>query len=585
MSYITRRNLLKYSALGLGSIVVSTGLTGCDDDDNSQPEPQPAPIPMSFTHGIASGDPLTDSVIIWTRALPEDTTTHTELEVNFEVATDENFSNIVNNGTHTVNQQTDFILKVDVQNLAAGTDYFYRFTSNGKTSAIGQTKTLPDDSASLSQVKFAVFSCSNYPTGYFNAYTEAEKLNDLDAVLHLGDYIYEYKMGEYATENAAEIGRALPEDNDVELIKLDDYRKRYALYRTDRGLQALHQKVPFIVVPDDHEVANDTYIDGAENHDPAKEGDFTTRKTNALQAYFEWLPIRPAAQGDNETLYRSFKWGNLVNLLMLDTRLIGRTKQLSLTDPQFYNPDQSFNAQAFMAAITSDQNSLLGVQQLNWLTSELSNSSATWQVLGQQVLMGRMNLPLEVLLALGQNPSAVTNALSELVTIKGRMLAGDPTVTDAEKARVLTAAPYNLDAWDGYQYEREVIFNYAQQLMKNLIVLAGDTHNAWANNLTLANGDAVGVELATPGVTSPGMEKYLSLDAQNAMGLEQGLNILIDDLQYSNLYDRGLMLVTFTEQHSQAEWLFVDTIASENYAIQSARSHNLTINVGENKIA
>lgn len=581
MSKITRRDFLKYSAYGSASLVVSSGLMSCGDNSSSSSSPDNAePIAMSFSHGVASGDPLSDRVIIWTRALPDDEVTHSSLTVSFEIATDENFTNITNNGEATVTGDTDFTLKVDAQNLTAQTEYYYRFSSNGVTSPVGNTKTLPELSANVDQVKLAVMSCSNYPTGFFNVYAEANTINDLDAVLHLGDYIYEYKSGEYATENAERLGRQLADDNDVELIELVDYRKRYALYRSDPDLQSLHQMVSFIVVPDDHEVANDTYINGAENHDDATEGDFNTRKLNALQAYFEWLPIRPATENDQETLYRHFQWGNLVNLIMLDTRLIGRSEQLpGLDDPVWY-PGGIFDVAAFQAALFDSTRTMLGADQLAWLTNAMSSSNSLWQVLGQQVLMGRMNLPIEILTP-GADPAVV---LPELVAIKLRIQANDPTVTPEEEAR-LAAAPYNLDAWDGYGYEREQILEIANNLNKNLVVLAGDTHNAWANNLRKLNGDSVGVEFATASVTSPGLEDFLGLDLAGAIGFEQSLQILVDDLQYTNFFDRGLMITTFTADSAVAEWRFVDTIESTVYTVNTSRGKQLKADLGQNLLS
>ena len=502
------------------------------------------------------------------------------MAVSYEVATDVDFTQLTNSGEATVSTDTDFILKVDAQNLQAEITYYYRFTSNGKTSAIGKTKTLPLQTADVSQVKLAVFSCSNYPIGYFNAYSEAAKMSDLDAVVHLGDYIYEYKTGEYGSRVQDNPVRGFAADNDVEIVSLEDYRKRYALYRSDVGLQTLHANSPFIVVPDDHEVTNDTYKDGAENHNndnDIDEGDFTERKLNALKAYFEWLPIRPATEGDEQTLYRSFIWGNLVDLMMLDTRLIGRDEQLpGLTDPSWY-PNGVFDAAAFLAALGDTTRTMLGADQLAWLQGKLQSSSSTWQVLGQQVLMGRMNLPVEVI-------TQVANALEELVAIKTRILQGDDTVTVEEQARLNNVVPYNLDAWDGYAVEREVILGTAQAANSNLVVLAGDTHNAWANNLLSATDENVGVELATASVSSPGLEDFLALDLAAAQAFEAALSFLIDDLQYANFYDRGLMLVTFTATEAQAEWLFVDTIKDENYSINTARTARQKVIAGENTL-
>lgn len=577
MSKFTRRAFIKASMAGFGSVVISTGLMGCNDGNFTRPEG--TSVPVSFDHGVASGDPLSDSVIIWTRVTPQNDAR--VVTVNWEVATDANFSNMVHTGSTVAQTSSDFTVKIDLQQLSFDTTYYYRFVSNGTTSPVGITKTLPV--GIVNQVKLAVFSCSNFPAGHFNAYNSAAKIQDLDAVVHLGDYIYEYGNGEFGTENAEAIGRTLPADNNTECLTLTDYRRRYALYRGDEDLQNLHQNVPFIVVWDDHEVANDSWREGAENHNEG-EGDFDARKAAALQAYFEWLPIRPLAVSDNERIYRSFSFGNLVNLHMLDTRLIARDEQLDYADFIDANTGQ-FDAPGFTAAVTDRNRTLLGSEQLGWLQSSLNGSSATWQVLGQQILMGRMNIPAELLSGLSNPSPAILGSFAELAQIKGRINAGDPTVTDAERARVAVGVPYNLDAWDGYAVEREIVMGSSRILNHNLVVLAGDTHNAWANNLKDINGNNVGVEFATAGVSSPGLESFLSIPADFVPQAEQALQVLVDDLQYMNIADRGYMVVTFTPEQATSEWVHLSTVASSEYQEVAERGNTLTVRAGENVIA
>lgn len=598
---LTRRSFIKGSMAGFGTVVVSTGLSGCfsDSSDNGPNQDPYLPPEADFTHGVASGDPTPSSAIIWTRATPRDAGV-IAVAVVWEIATDANFTNIVRNGASPVVAVNDFILKVDAQQLDAGMTYYYRFSSGATVSPVGQFKTLPH--GSVEQVKLAVFSCSNYPAGYFHVYAEAAKRDDLDAVVHLGDYIYEYENGGYATEDAEALGRTIPADNDVETISLDDYRKRYALYRSDPDLQSLHQKAAFITVWDDHEVANDAYRDGAQNHDDS-EGDYEARKMAALQAYFEWMPIRPVAPDDQETIYRQFDFGNLVSLYMLDTRIIARDKQLTLTD---YVTQDGIDAARFVADVTDPNRALLGSQQMGWLTDNMISSSATWQVLGQQVLMGRMLLPAEIMVVLGQlealvNAGQDTSALiaqanvlfGELATIKGRLLAGDPTVTPQERARIETVIPYNLDAWDGYAYEREVLLGTAATFNKNLVVLAGDTHNAWANNLVtdaanpVAPGVKAGVEFATSSVSSPGLEAIFGLNQatpEAAAQFEDVLELLVDGLDYTNLVQRGYLIMTFTAQEATAEWQFVDTIKQQRYSLLESRQTTRRVTVGTNDI-
>ncbi len=561
MKGLSRRDFVKLSAMGVGAAVVSNGITGCGLVGSS--------VNVKFLHGVASGDPLQDRIIIWTRVTPEE---DADIAVTWEVAEDSNFDSLIHLGSTIVSAKSDYTLKVDVRNLNPGQKYYYRFKSKRSESPIGEMKTLGE--GTLDQVKLAVMSCSNYPTGFFNVYAEAAKRTDLDAVLHLGDYIYEYANGGFASDNAAELGREIPADNDVETLSLDDYRKRYALYRTDTDLQFLHQLVPFIVVWDDHEITNDTWKDGAENHNDG-EGDFTERKLQALQAYFEWMPIRPASENDEETIYRQFDFGSLVSLYMLDTRIVGRDQQLdyaNYTDPT----TGAFNAPQFIADVSDQNRTLMGQDQLAWLQQSMAVSNSTWQVLGQQVLMGKMNIPAELL----QDPTVV----EELVSIQLRLNGGDPTVTPQEQARVLNKIPYNLDAWDGYAYEREVILGTAKSLNKNLVVLAGDTHNAWANNVVDQSGEVVAVEFATSSVTSPGLSEFLGLPnvPEVIQGTEFAYTTLIDGLQYCNISQRGFMVVTFTADKVNSEWVYVDTITSKDYSIDETRGKTLSASIGSN---
>jgi alkaline phosphatase D len=581
MKSFSRREFLKITALATSTMVISTGLTGCGSSNKSA---------GSFKHGVASGDPLSDRAIIWTRVTPSSERT-TSVDVIYQVAADKDFANLVHDGTLNTSSDQDFTVKIDVLNLEAGSTYYYRFIVGENTSLVGRLKTLP--TTRPDQVKMAIFSCSNYPNGHFNPYMEASLIEDLDVTLHLGDYIYEYGMYEnddfttkkpaYATKNAQSIGRVLPENNNTECVTLNDYRLRYALYHTDAGNQAIHQACPMIVVWDDHEVANDTYKDGAQNHDES-EGSFAERTQAALQAYFEWLPIRPV--DEIKKIYRTFDFGGLVALHMLETRLIARDKQLSYTD--YYTPD--FDSDAFVADLTNPSRTMLGAEQLGWLQAQLATSSATWQAIGQQVLMGRMNLPVEILSNVAILESSLSTeamkeeamaevmaSLSELAAIKTRILQGDTTVTAEERARIETTLPYNLDAWDGYFAEREVILGTAKAYNRNLVVFSGDTHNSWANELKDMHGDKVGVEFAGTSVSSPGMEEYLGISSlEMAMQFEQVIALLVDDLKYCNLNNRGFMLVTFTQEQAISQWYYVDNNNSANYTILAQRSKELT---------
>ncbi|MEM5530905.1 alkaline phosphatase D family protein [Pseudoalteromonas arctica] len=553
MTLSSRRNFLKTSAASIFTVAVSSAITGCAQTLVNKPLSA-----IEFKHGVASGDPLSNALIIWTRA----TTAQSNFEVTvaWELAIDSQFKNIIRSGREQTDKSRDFTIKIDVQELAPNTEYFYRFIGLQTQSPIGRAKTLPINN--IEQIKMAVVSCSNYPAGYFNAYTDAAKQKDLDVVLHLGDYIYEYPIGGYATENAEKIGRQLAADNSGEIITLSDYRKRYAIYRTDQGLQSLHAAAPFIAIWDDHEVTNDTYKSGAENHTP-EEGDFFKRRAAAIQAYYEWLPIRPPMGEQSPQIYRTFDFGNLISLHMLDTRVIARDKQLAYSDYKNLETKQ-MDVARFVSDLNNPNRQLLGNTQLNWLASAITKSNAKWQVLGQQVLMTKMWLPTEIFSQ--SDRTKIPQVLKELVAIKKAVLE-NKAVTPAQLARVNTLMPYNLDAWDGYPSEREALYKSVTALNKKLVVVAGDTHNAWHGTLKNAKGESVGVEFATPGVTSPGMEHYLALNTAQAKQMADSLSLLINDLNYCDLSHRGYMLLTITKEQITTDWRYIDNINSPSYNI------------------
>ncbi|MGR6500979.1 alkaline phosphatase D family protein [Shewanella sp. Koi 1] len=577
---VTRRDFLAMSAKGIGAAVISYGLMGCSDSDDDKS------VPAQFLHGVASGDPAQDAVILWTRVTPDSAG---DVKVSWQVASDAAFSQLVTTGEMVTNANRDYTVKIDARGLRAGQTYFYRFMTSGKTSEVGKTRTLPE--GDVSSVKLAVMSCANFPAGYFNVYELAAAQDDLDAVVHLGDYIYEYARGGYASEHATELGREVLPAN--ELLSLSDYRTRYGQYRSDTSLQKLHAKVPFITVWDDHEVANDTWRDGAENHNEG-EGDFAVRKEAALQAYFEWLPIRPWREGNHEEIYRSFSYGNLVDLHMLDTRVLARDKQLDYADYMDASTG-AFDGERFRADVTSTTRTMLGLTQLLWLQGTLLQATGTWQVLGQQILMGKMSLPAAI--ATQQMSIPQYAMLGALAKLAARAAANDPTLTAAELQYLqanqalltpeviallqLPSIPYNLDAWDGYAYEREVILGTAKSKNHNLVVIAGDTHNAWANELKDVNGDTVGVEFATSSVSSPGLEYYLNLPAEQIPATEAAIVDLVPDLKYTNLKDRGFMTLTFTKEAVRSDWHYVSTILSKEFEESSSRSYSAMTKVGE----
>ncbi|MGL6079541.1 alkaline phosphatase D family protein [Methyloversatilis discipulorum] len=502
-----------------------------------------------FQHGVASGDPLSDRVIIWTRV---SSTRPGTVAVMWEVALDARFSRIIRRGRVLTGEDIDYTVKADVLGLPAAARLYYRFRADGQLSPVGRTRTLP--AGAVEQVKLAVFSCSNYPAGYFHVYAEAARLDDLHAAIHLGDYIYEYPRGGYASGDAAALGRV--SEPAGEILTLDDYRIRHAQYRTDPDLQALHAALPVIAVWDDHEIANDTWRDGAENHSEGLEGLFTERRAAAIKAYHEWMPTRVTDPAQPERIYRSFRFGNLLSLHMLDTRVIGRDRQMDYAD---YFGATGFDGARFADDLADPNRTLLGVEQNDWLGLQLAQSDTTWDLLGQQVLMGRMNIPAP--LVLGQISFSAYSAL----VVKAQ--TAPATLTPQEQAVLAQPAiPYNLDAWDGYAVARETVLGTARALDKNLVVLSGDTHNAWASDLADYAGRAVGVEFATPGVTSPGFEEYFP--SENPLAVAAGLTQIIGPLQYADTARRGFMIVTATQDACRCEWRYVSTVKSHSYVLQ-----------------
>ena len=595
---LTRRDLIKYA--GISSIVISSwGISSCAEDEDPN---------FTFEHGVASGDPTESSVILWTRVSrtnfrdihdDEQLSGIADANVSWRVATDESFTNVVNSGSTTVGSETDFTLKVDAQNLQSNTKYFYQFTVGPNSSVVGKTKTLP--SGTVDRVKLAVVSCSNYASGYFNVYKEIAQMGDLDAVIHLGDYIYEYADSGYGSLRKLEPTH--------ELINLADYRMRHALHKKDSNSQQMHASLPMIAVWDDHEVANDTWISGAENHDATTEGNFAARKASAIKAYFEWMPIRPVTPGVDGRVYRQFKFGDLVNLLMLDTRQAGRDQQLSYAS--FLTADGSFDAEKFQTELASTTRTMLGAEQKTWLKESLSSSIETWQVLGSQVLMMKNNLPSAVLLPDPLAPLVEFTEYGQIATAfqtysfflgngvdndKDSMLAAGLTeeqwqlATNPEKTKYLDTSaypfiPYNLDAWDGYYYEREEIYATSKALNKNLIVLSGDTHNAWAGRLVDQSKEVVGIQYATASVSAPGFDSTLNYDLQTVRATEPGVVQIVDDLDYINMREKGVMVVTFTPEAAQAEWKFISTVESETYTIETSVGKVLTSKIGEKTIS
>ncbi len=535
----SRRHFIRQLATGSAALSSSMLLSACGGGDGDGERR------VAFVHGVASGDPLADRVILWTRATPDRSG---RFVVDWEVARDVSFAQIVARGSVETSEQQDFTVKVDAVGLQPDSVYYYRFLHGSEISPVGRTRTLPV--GSVSEVKLTVLSCANHAAGYFNVCREVATV-DAHVAVFLGDYIYEHARGGYASQDAEALERLAEPAH--ECLTLADYRLRYAQYRRDADLQAFHAALPMIPVWDDHEIADNVWLNGAEGHN-AGEVSFAARKAAALQAWHEWLPARDIHPGKPELIYRSFAFGDLLALHMLDTRVVARARSLNFMD--YLGADGSFEAARFAADLASPQQQLLGENQTVWLQSQMATSSATWQVLGQQVLMARMNIPAPVAMQ--------RIGFSDYAALVMKAQTAPQSLMPQEQAILAQPSiPYNLDAWDGYPVARDTVLGTARALGKNLVVLSGDTHNAWASNLADYAGNPVGVEFATASVSSPGLEELLP--QENPQLLAAGLMQLIEPLKYANTGDRGYLVLTVTPQACTAQWRFVSTVKSRTY--------------------
>ena len=492
-----------------------------------------------FAHGVASGDPLADRVILWTRISPA--TAKAALSVTFVVALDPALTQVVLQGSAKTNPARDYTVKVDAIGLRANTTYYYRFSAEGSSSPVGRTKTLP--TGPTSQLRMAVVSCSNHAYGYFNAYGRIAQRADLDLVMHLGDYLYEYGAGQYGTART-------PEPL-TEIITLADYRQRHAQYKRDADSQAMHRQHPLVAIWDDHETANNAYKTGAENHTPGTEGAWADRVSAALQAYYEWMPVRPVDTSNLRKNNRYFAYGDLADLIMLEQRVSARSEQL--TSATHATPFGAGFAQSDPGYGDASR-TLLGSAQEAWLASRLRSTPARWKMLGQGVMFAQ--------------------------------LKGVAAANSAGGGFFL-----NSDQWDGYQPARDRIYDVikgdaSQPGVDNVVVLTGDIHSSWAadltqdpNNPNLATGGynaATGagsraVEFVGTSVSSPGV------DSDTTGQIAAGLRFYNPHFKYINLTRRGYMLIDVNPQRVVCEWWYLDTVASpsniETFAVAFEVQH------------
>ncbi|MBT0667929.1 alkaline phosphatase D family protein [Novosphingobium profundi] len=487
-----------------------------------------------FTHGVASGEPTGHSVLLWTRYVGSGETT-----LRCEVATDEAFAKVVSGGEVTASPAHDNCAKLVVTGLEPDRWYHYRFISpDGTMSETGRTRTLP--TGDIARFGIGLFSCSNMPFGWFNAYGHAAARKDLDLVIHVGDYFYEYGPNGHYPEHPAP-GRSVEPDH--EILSLADYRLRYASYRLDPDLRALHQRLPMLAQWDDHEFANDAWMGGAENHQSDTEGPWSARKAAAEKAYREWMPV-------SDALYDSFQIGSLATIFRPETRITGRVKQLELGAAMAGQADVGQALLAFRDGPWQDEaRTLMGAKQEAWLNGAIAGSAKSgtrWQVLAQQIVMGPLKAPADMAsLSPRDAPEQVRQALQAIV------------------AASKVGLPINMDSWDGYPAARTRLLRAAREAEANLVVLSGDSHNAWGQNLSV-DGAPVGVEYAGHSVTSPGYETYLP--GTSPQTVARALQSANPGLSLCDTSRRGYVSLDLTPERVRGSWHFLSTIATRTSA-------------------
>ncbi len=518
---IDRRLLLKTGAFGLGALALPGGALAA----------MQAALTKGFSHGVASGEPASDSVLLWTRFVSD----MADTKLTVEVSTNAGFRVLAASGEAIAAPTRDYTAKAVMRGLQPGRAYYYRFIApDGSVSPIGKTRTLPK--GKIDKYRMAVFSCSNMPFGWFNAYAHAAQAGDFDIAMHLGDYIYEYKRGDYPSAKDVLAGRLIEPAN--EIVSLADYRLRYASYRADADLQAIHAAAPMLCMWDDHEITNDAYGDGAQNHQP-DEGDWTQRKKAAEQAYREWMPVHDLDRGER---WSGYAIGDLAQIFLTESRISARTKQAELKIP-----DGADDAAALAAVKAFTQGewqakdrTMLGSVQENWLSTGFGKSKARWNVWAQQTIVGSLKQPTET-------ENWIDPKAPEFVRQRIRRGAM------AAKAGI----PSNMDAWDGYPVARAKALSAAQNSKGDLVVLTGDTHNSWAFDLT-HDGKKAGVEFAGQSVSSPGFENYFT--GASPATIAKGVVETNPGLKWMDSSQRGYMVVELTPTQATSEWRFVETI-------------------------
>ncbi|GAB3706354.1 alkaline phosphatase D family protein [Corynebacterium nasicanis] len=475
-----------------------------------------------FMHGVASGDPVPHSVILWTRVTPSPECAPgsgrgPDVLLRWEVAQDPAFTRLARAGTATARAAQDHTVHVDPFGLDPDTVYHYRFTvldgeHAGRMSRTGRTRTAPGEGAGVEKLTVAVCSCANFEAGYFAAYSDIARraeAGEIDIVVHMGDYIYEYASGHYA----GKYGVVRPHVPTWEIRTLADYRSRYGHYRRDVELQDAHAAAPWVVTWDDHEIANDSWAGGAQGH-TVFHGDWGSRRDAAMQAYLEWLPVRGAAPSRGGRIYRTLRFGRLAELHMLDLRSYRSA-------PGMIQP----------AARTSPDRTIMGSEQFEWLAGRLAAADTTWNLIGTSVMMAPLNL-VHVDAGLRQ----------QLMQMVGLDLAGTPV---------------NVDQWDGYVADRERLLDQLaeQHPHGRTVFLTGDIHSEWANHIWHRER-IVAAELVCSSLTAANVDEFLGEAADNPVSTTAERHVLAHNphISHVDLDAHGYALLTVRPEQVSMSW-------------------------------
>lgn len=530
MAFISRRNFLVGASTSF--VALASGGQEYLDLQNSM---------QGFLHGVASGDPTSTSVIIWTRL-----TTDRPTSVYWEISLNQGFTEVIKRGARSAIPDSDYTVKIDVEGLVSNQTYYYRFSAGSYSSDIGITKTLPV--GKLEQLTLAVVSCSNYPFGYFNVYEHIARDNTVDFVLHLGDYLYEYGQDGWGGATGVLLNRRHQPAG--ETITLADYRIRHAQYKSDPASRLMHAAHPLIPIWDDHESANNPYQYGAQNHQQ-EEGDWQRRKTASIQAYFEWMPIREPAKGaDKAHLWRHFQFGDLASLITLETRHTARSKQLSYGKNNGGVNNMETRSRFIEQHINDPSRTLLHPEMTEFLSARLSDSVNTgqpWRIIGNQIPMARIAMP------------DFRNAINIC----------DPQYSDKTKRRLATNQlrgqwhlPLSLDTWSGYGAAREAFYHHCKDVGAcDLLVFTGDSHCFWLNELSNQDKKPMGIEIGTTSVTSPGSFEYFGTQMSKFESLLAAQN---PEVLWASCQHRGYVKACLTDQQANIDYIAMNTITSQS---------------------